>query len=187
MENRVFSPSQAPQADNRLLPVMWGIITGVIGCLFITFNFLVLIKHYMLFMAFNIIGFMLTVVLYWLAGTRQRKALGGYIDIKTAFRAIFIVILISSIMTTAYGLMYTIYIDPDAIANTKEATLQFMEGRNVPQEKLDEVAETIDEQAAASKKPGNLAYAFARSLIINSIFGLLCALIVKRQRPEYMQ
>lgn len=184
MESSVFPPQEEQKIKLSDIPLKWGIITGVIGCILITLNFTVIIKNYMAFLAFSFIIFVVTVILYGVAGAKQRKALGGYITLKQAFQAIFFVILISTIISTIYGIIYTKYIDPDVYVKVKEGTLAFMEKMKTPQDKIDKALEDFDKQKADGMKPANLLLSFAKSLVLYSIFGFICALIVKRKRPR---
>lgn len=184
MESSIFSQHEEQKIKLGDIPLKWGIITGVIGCILITLNFTVIIKNYMAFLAFSFITFVVTVVLYGIAGAKQRKAIGGYISLKQAFQAIFFVILISTTITTVYGIIYTKYIDPDVYVKVKEGTLSFMEKMKTPQDKIDKALEDFDKQRADGMKPANILLSFAKSLILYSIFGFVCALIVKRKRPK---
>jgi Na+/H+-dicarboxylate symporter len=112
--------------------------------------------------------------------------MGGYISIKEAFAAIFIAILISTIMTTIWGIVYARVIDPGLSLKIKESTLAFMESMKAPQEKLDQTAADIDKQIGDSIKPGALIYGYAKSLVITSIFGFICAAIVRRAPKQQM-
>ncbi|HTM65853.1 MAG TPA: DUF4199 domain-containing protein [Flavipsychrobacter sp.] len=186
MENSVLQPTNNENFNKFSIPVKWGIIIGIVGCILSTINLMFLVDIYYVFIIMNIVMFIVCVILYWLTGVQQRKAMGGYIDIKQAFQAIFIAILISSIITTIYGIIYTKVIDPGVVERIKAGTLGFMERMNAPDESIDEAAAKIDAQVLDSTKPGTLVLSFAKSLVITSIFGFICALIVRKKKPEYM-
>jgi hypothetical protein len=175
----------AEQPENRFaIPVRYGLITGFVSMFLTTVSFLYVLK--MSFIAFGIAGFLMflvPVILYGVAGARQRKAMGGYISIKDAFQAIFVVILISQLISAVYGLIYVKYIDPECMERMKESALAFFEKMKMPQASIDEQMKGIEEQVDGSLAPAKLLYSFAKSIVIHSIFGLICALIVKKQRP----
>ena len=187
MENSVSDTSGHPPSDfNRFsIPVKWGLIIGIMACILVTINFMFIISNYIAFLVFTFVMYVVTIVLYGVTGVQQRKAMGGYITFKEAFQAIFLAILISSIISSVYGVIYTKFIDPDVVDRIKEGTLSFMERMNVPEERLDQTAADMDKQFEDSTKPGRFIYAFAKSLIISSIFGFICALIVKKQKPVF--
>ena len=91
-------PATEKEAPARTgIPLRWGILTGFIIILLTTTNYTFLLKPdtYIYFIALGIVTFGVTVVMYGIAGLRQRTALGGYISLRQAFSAIFVVILIS--------------------------------------------------------------------------------------------
>lgn len=185
MEQPVFPAQEDMKVKLSDIPLKWGLIIGIVGCILTTLNFTVIIKNYTLFLVFSFITFVVNLVLLYITGLQQRKAMGGFINVKQAFRAIFFAILISTLITTIYGVVYTKVIDPDVFTKVKEGTLAFMERMKVPQEKIDEQMAKFDEQQKDSMKPGKLLFSYATSLVLYSIFGFICALIVKRKKPAH--
>jgi hypothetical protein len=194
-----MSNTEAAPFNRFSVPVKWGILVGVISIILTTVNFLFIIEYYPVFLSVVssliyiiliyiipiVLIYIISIVLYGVAGAQQRKAMGGYIDLKEAFQAIFIVILISSIISTIYGIVYVKLIDPSVMDVIKSNTLAFMERMNVPEEKLDQTAADFDREVAQGFKPGRLLYSFARQLVVQSIFGFICALIVRKKRPVF--
>jgi len=189
MSSPVFTaPGETPANFNRWdIPVKMGLLIGVIGVLLTTISYvLVMPASYIAFLVSTGVMFLVSIGLYYVTGVRQRKAMGGYINLKDAFAAIFVAILISTIITTIWGVVYAVVIDPQLPEKIKEGTLSFMEGMKAPQEKLDEQAAAIDKQFRDSLKPATLLYAYAKSLVITSIFGFICAAIVRRAPKQSM-
>src|SRR5688500_6069530 len=114
MENSVFEGTSQPTSDfNRFsIPVKWGLIIGILSCILATINFMFIINNYVAFLVFTFVMYVVTIILYGVTGVQQRKAMGGYITFKEAFQAIFLAILISTIITSVYGVIYTKFIDP---------------------------------------------------------------------------
>ena len=109
MENTVLENQygQEPGNFNRFaIPVRWGIIVGLMLCVLATIQFTFAVNSWFLFMSFWLISFIVSMVMYVIAGMQQRKAMGGYITFKDAFQAIFIVILISLAIYTLYTVIY---------------------------------------------------------------------------------
>ncbi len=183
-----MSQSETPAKETPVktgIPLKWGILTGFIAILLTTVNYTFLLSNYAVFIGFNFVIFGVTLVLYGIAGIQQRKALGGYITLREAFSAIFVVILISSLFSTIYGVLYVKVIDVHAIEKVKEGTVAFLERVNAPEEKIDEAVTAFETEAAESTKPARLLFSFAKQLVIQSIFGFICALIVRRKRPVF--
>lgn len=180
----LFQPQEQPVLENKFaIPVRYGFLVAFVSMFLTTVSFLYVLKWN--FIAFGVAGFLMflvPVILYGVAAARQRKAMGGYITMKEAFQAIFIVILISTIISAIYGLIYVKYIDPECMVRMKESATALFEKMNAPQANIEEQMKGIDKQIEGSTSPAKLLYATAKSIIINSIFGFICALIVKRER-----
>jgi len=185
METNTSSPSQTtPGKKSAAVGVKWGFIIGLVGCVITTLSFMVILpRSYATFLVMTFVSFVLTLVLLGFAAAEQRRAQGGFISLKEAFRVIFIAILIVVALNTAYGVLYAKVIDPDSVVRTKEATLSFMERMGTPQSQLDKQAADFDADAAKSTSPARLLMSAGVSVVFYSLFGLLVALIVRRKPP----
>ena len=189
MSSSAFANTSEPASGfNRWdIPVKMGLVIGLVSIIISVANYtFVMDKSYIAFLVVTGLTFLVTIFLYGLTGARQRKAMGGFISLKDAFSAIFVAILISTLISSVWGIIYAKWIDPNVTEKVKESTLAFMEGMKVPQEKLDSTAADLDKQLSESLKPGILIYNYAKSLVIMSIFGFICALIVKREPKQAM-
>lgn len=179
----IFDTQNGPQPgfDRNSIPLKFGLMSGFISMFATTICFLYFLKiNYLLFMVTMFLTFLIPVIFFIVTGVKQRKAMGGFIEVKDAFRAIFIVILISTIISSIYGLIYAKFIDPEAMTRVKENTLAFFERMNMPQEQIDEQMARMDKEIADSTSAGKLLYATAKNIVIQSIIGLICALIIKK-------
>lgn len=180
-------PTSEPQElESRFaIPIRYGLMAGFIAMFLTTVGFLYVLKaSYFGFLGVTLLlPFVSSIIIYILAGIKQRTAMGGYINIKDAFQAIFVVILISTIISSVYGVIYAKFIDPECMERMKEATLAFFEKAKMPQASIDEQMKKIDDQVNGSLSPGKLLYSFASSVVLQSIVGLICALIIKKERP----
>jgi hypothetical protein len=185
----VFETEGSAPFNKFAIAIRYGLMIGFISMFLTTVSFLYMLKlHFLAFSASGVLMFIIPVVLYWVAAAQQRKALGGFISMKDAFQVIFVVILISLAISTVYGLIYTKYIDPDCMVRMKESMLDFFERMgSMPQDSIDEQMKRMDETIASSTTPSMLFYSFAKSIILNSIFGFIVALIVKKERPAMTQ
>lgn len=187
--SEVFETETIEPASKYAIAIRYGLMVGFISMFLTTVSFLYMLKlHFLAFSASGVMMFVVPIIFYWIAASRQRKALGGFITMKEAFQVIFIVILISLAISTVYGLIYTKYIDPDCMVRMKEAMLDFFESMgSMPQDSIDEQMKRMDETIETSAKPSKLLYSFAQSIIIHSIFGFIVALIVKKERQAIPQ
>lgn len=170
------------------IPVKMGILIGLIVILIDTVNYkMALGSSMMAFYGLYFVSGLFAIIMYGVTGARQRKAMGGYINIKEAFQAIFIAILISTAIISVWGVIYVKWIDPDFMMRMKEQTISFMQRMNAPQEKVDEVSASIDKELKNSLTIGAVIYGYAKKLILYSIAGLICAAIVKKDPPAEMR
>lgn len=176
-----------PDFNKWDIPVKMGVLIGLLSILLSVINYMFLLpKNYIAFMVMSGVMFLAMIILYWFTGARQRKAMGGFITLKEAFSTIFVAILISSIISTIWGILYAKIIDPHVADKVKAGTLEFMQNMHAPQDKLDETAANLDKQFGESMKPSILLYSYAKGLVMLSIFGFICAFIVKRKPKEQM-
>lgn len=168
------------------IPVKFGIVTGLVMAVMATLNYQFFTGTYGIMMGFTVVSFIISMVLFYMTGVQQRKALGGFIDIKQAFSAIFVAILISLTIAFIYNFIYVKFIDPDVIDRISNTSVEFAEKMGAPQEKLDQIAEQIEQQKAEGQGIGKQLLGFLSQVVIYSIFGFIIAAIVKRRRPEHL-
>jgi len=174
-------------ADKFGIAIRYGLLTGFVSIFLYTVNYLYLLKAgYGYFLIVGMLSFFVTIAFYVIAATKQRKAMGGFIEIKDAFQVIFVVILISVIMKLIYEVIYVKYIDPGSVERTKEAFITFME-RFTKGQNSDEMRAKMEETSKGGMSVKAFIFQFCSSVIGNSIAGLLVALIVKRTRPTVFQ
>ena len=94
-----------------------------------------LLEPYSLYFSLFFVQFFLALVFYCIAGIQQRKAIGGYINFKDAFQAIFVVIVISYGFEQAWmysDVIYFTWTDPDFHGNNKGTDFSINENSGVP-------------------------------------------------------
>ncbi|PWK17891.1 DUF4199 domain-containing protein [Xanthomarina spongicola] len=110
----------------------------------------------------------------------------GFLSFKQAFSAYFITVAVGSFIATIIGIVIFTFVDPDAAQFLNEEILimtkEAMEGFGAPQE-------VIQEALLEAEKKNNFALveqlkAYVWRLLFYSIFGLIVALIVKKNNPE---
>jgi hypothetical protein len=167
------------------IPVKFGIIIGLIMAVISTISYQFFTESWLGMMGFMVVSFVIYMVLYFITGVQQRKAMGGYIDIKQAFSAIFVAIIISLVISFIYNFIYVKFIDPDVIDRISETSVSFAEKAGAPQEQLDKIAEQVEEQKASAQGIGKQLLGFLSSIVLYSIFGFIIAAIVRKKRPEH--
>jgi hypothetical protein len=130
------------------------------------------------------VGFVITIILFAQTGKMQRKEMGGYIDIKQAFQAIFVAALIVCIISSIYDFIYIKYIDPNMMDKIKESSIAMAEKWGAPQETLDNMEKQFDDENTL--KLSKQLQGLLTSIIFYGILSLICAAIVKKNKPEHI-
>ncbi len=188
MENAVFPVEQNnPDFNKNAIPVRMGIITALVSIVTLTCVNLFLVHNLFAYGTGIVIALIINILLLGYTGKQQRKAMGGYITIKEAFSAIFIAILILVGVGTVYSYIYLHFIDPDFAIKMKETSLAFAERMGANQSALDEAAKKSDESIQKSTSISTQMISVAWGIVMYSIFGFICAAIVKKDRPQAMR
>lgn len=145
------------------------------------------VASYFIHYAARFLVYVFYMILVGVFAARIRKANGGYIEFSELFGATFVMLLVGGIIAFVYNYVYIAYIDPDFSMKMKEATLSMMERQNLPEEQLDKVSTTFDEQIAKSKKFnfGDNIFALLGSIILDTLIGLIPVAILKKPRPLF--
>lgn len=134
-----------------------------------------------------LIPFAIVIILGLLAIGTAKKAMDGFISFKEGFTTFFIMIALGTLIATIVNILIFNIVAPEFKETVKEIqitkTTEMMESFNVPYEQIDEAIEKLKEDDQFSIPKQMLSYVMG--LAIYSIFGLLLALILKRNNPEF--
>src|SRR5688572_7448596 len=109
----------------------WGMIIGVVYCIFLFLRYSQGEKNPMMFGLWTFIGFATVLVLLLISGLKRRKALSGYIELRDAFQTMFMAVLGFEFLYMAFNFLYLKFINPDFFPNFKIAMENFLEQNNV--------------------------------------------------------
>lgn len=168
------------------IPVRMGLIITLIKVIINTIGYQFFAGKWGMSMMFMLISLAIMFVLLVQTGKMQRKALGGYIDIKQAFQAIFVAALIVCVITSIYDVIYIQYINPDMMDKIKESSIATAEKWGAPQETLDQMEKQFDEQSAGKLNIGKQFMSLLGNIVIYGIFSFICAAIAKKNKPAHM-
>ncbi|MBI2271222.1 MAG: DUF4199 domain-containing protein [Bacteroidetes bacterium] len=167
--------------------IKYGLIAGFIGILLQAFTYLMGVQ----FMATWWVGILILVAIitmYVILSLRIRKDMGGYITFKDAFIKTFVMCIIAGTISTLFGLLLYHVIDPelpDKLQNAiMEKTMTMMENMGAPQEKIDEVAEQLQE-AGNNFSVGAQIKNYFVGILFGAIFALIMGAIIKKARPVF--
>ncbi len=184
MSNRNEHPENV---DINAIPIKWGIITTLVSVILFTLVYMFMIDNLIMFGITSIAIMAVPIVFFGIAAAQQRKAFGGFIELKDAFRAIFIVIVISSVVYNLYTIAYTEFIDPQYMDKIKNSMLTFADKTNMEQSQLDKMLSDFDSKTEQQGAMGARFLGILIQIIVYSIFGFIIAAIVKKKRPELGQ
>lgn len=134
----------------------------------------------------GLLFFVIAIVVGVMASLKARKLLGGFISFKDAFASFFITMVVSTLIGTLVSIAIFTFIDPDAAQHLNEKILvmtkETMERFGAPQESIVEAIEEARKKDNFSVQ--SQAVGMLWRFLIYAIFGLIVALIVKKNDPE---
>ena len=168
------------------MAAMYGLLLGIITVVLSTCGNM-MVNNFIGFYATQVLAFIISVVMLGVFAARIRKANGGYITFKEVFGVVIVMVFIACFISLVYNIIYLKYIDPGFMDKVKASTIHFMEGKNIPDEQIDEAVKKFDKQMAESKNfnIGKTILAYFESCIFYCLFGLIVCAIVKKNKPVF--
>jgi hypothetical protein len=163
--------------------VKWGLIISVVYCLFLYLRYDIGENNMLLFGVLAFVGFVLVLVLLLVSGFNLRKKLGGYIELKEAFKALFYAVLIFELAYAVFNFIYLKYINPDFFYNLKDATEKMLIETKQPQSDIDKMLNSIDVDAPQKMNFFDVLKTYLLWVAITGAIAFLMALIIKRKSP----
>ena len=170
------------QISRSTIGLRFGLLTGLLYMVVLFIRY----KHFasspVSFGLFTLVSYIIILMMFLFTGIARKKELGGYGEYRDIFTSIFIAILIAELFYVVFNLIYFKYIDPAFWDNFKTNTLTYLQ-------KLHSTDAQIDEQMKGFKdmgqqtKPTGLIKGYGFGVIIDSVFGLIFALILRRRKP----
>jgi hypothetical protein len=120
--------------------------------------------------------------MYLLTAIARKKELAGYADLKEIFSSVFIVILIAELSYIIFHLIYLKIVDPFFWQNFQASTLTKLKMAHLPEEQIQQQMKSFKDMEIQSEA-GNLIKGYGISVVIDSIFGLIFAIILRKQNP----
>lgn len=162
--------------------VRYGLITGFIYIVLLFLRYHFTASNPIFFGLLAIVSYVVILVLFLFTGIMRKKQLGGSAEMKVIFQAIFITILITELCYVLFNWVYFKFIDPTFWEKLRAASLDIIEKAKLPQDQIDEKMKSfkdVDQQT----KPLGLIKGYGTSVVVDSIFGLLFASILRTKKP----
>ena len=131
---------------------------------------------------FNIIIFIIVIIVGIISISKSKKSLDGIISFKECFTSWFITIALGVFISSVVTFLIFGIIDPETAETLKqnsiEATINLMEGFGTPVEVIAETVDKLEQQDNFSLETTLLNTAIF--IVILSVIGLIASLIMKR-------
>ena len=167
------------------LGITYGAISGLVSVVLTLVFYLGGVKWFTNPIAYA--AFAIPIIFAVVAGLKQKKMNGGYLEFKEALKVVFTTFVIAALIGTVFNYVLFNIIDvPFREALTQEIAMtsqKFMQRFNVPQEEIDKQVEKILKGNSFSL--GTMLLNFAYGCIFWFIVSLIIAAIIKKKRPEF--
>lgn len=164
-------------------PLKMGIIIGLVYCVFIFIENQFFYANPIQFGVAKVIGYLFIIAGYFFTGYLSKKELGGYIRFQECLKSMLVAIVIAELIYLFFGMLYIKVIDPTFIDKMKVAYLDFFEKAKMPEDQINSQMERFNE--AGKITVWNLVQAYGFSIVIDAVFALIFAAILKRPRPSF--
>lgn len=123
---------------------------------------------------------------------RLRKINGGYWGYRQALENIFIVLVVSVVISTVGTHLFNVavpQVQQDLLENSMEINIEQLEAFGMDNETLDTMVDAIEEQKeqVGSFSLGQIFQGIMISTILSFVFALILAAIFKKEKPIFIQ
>lgn len=165
--------------------IKWGIIIGAVYCVMLFIRYSTGDTNPIMLAVWSFIGYAVVLGLLTYSGILLRKNVGGYIDLKEAFKILFLSVLLFELFYTIFNFIYLKYIDPQFFETLKAATRVLLEQTDQSQDKIDEMLSKMDTDAASNQNIGNAMKSYLFSIMMSGIFAMIISLIIRKNKPAF--
>jgi hypothetical protein len=169
--------------------IRWGLIIGITYAVLVFLRYRFGTNNVMLFSILTFFGFVITIGFLFFSGWKLRQQNGGWIEMREAFKAMFIAVLIFEAFFMGMTLLYLKYIDPNFFEKLRESTETMLLTANTPQGDIDNMLNNMDQLQTQYNQINFFDFlkTYLYSVGITGLFALLFAFILKRKPPVFHQ
>ncbi len=183
-------------AIDKKKSIIYGVILGIISFI-LGLIVLFIVKDLNSFWGVMSMSFIVNtgvfVIIAALFAFALRKANGGYWNFSIALKSIFMMLAISTIISTIGTQLYVNFVNPTlqekVVTHTINVTIEYMEKNNVPDEVIDSKIAELEKQVDSIGKItlGQIFKGLAITLMFQFVFALLLSALTKRERLTIRQ
>lgn len=185
MEDQQTTEAGAPSLVNHALK--HGMILGAISVVIVVLCYVV---DFSIMVSFKFLALMLVIGLGYViyAGINFRSEGDGFLSYGKAFQHGLMVLAISGVVGTIFGMILYHVVDPDLSNRMTDAiirnTEEMMAGFGAPQESIDKAIEEMRTDMPNQFTIGGQALTFLKSMIWYAIIAAITSLFVRKNQPE---
>lgn len=164
-----------------------GLVIGLIYVLLLWIKFTFLSFSPFAFYLGSFLTYFLVLACLAVLAHRHRQKLGGYAEIRELFQPLFIAVIVLEVMYVLFTYFYLNQINPTFFNDFYVVTEQFVKDKNMDPERIKNQLNIVRDQAAASKDFWGLVKSILpRWIVIDSIFAIMIALLLRKKSPEQL-
>ncbi|MBK8055076.1 MAG: DUF4199 domain-containing protein [Saprospiraceae bacterium] len=131
-----------------------------------------------------LLGFVIMIVLFYLAGKAEREANGGVLSYGQALKTTFLTGLTGTVISTLFSIILIQLIDPSLVEKLAEISVEtarsMMEKFGMPEDQMAAALEKAEEEAANAFTPGKMLLQIVYGSIFVLIFAAIVSIFVKK-------
>lgn len=164
-------------------PIKLGIIIGLLYCLLIFVENQFFYKNPLQFSLLKTFFYFIIIAGIFYTGYLSKKQMGGYITFQECLKAMLVAIAIAELFYLVFSTIYIKYIEPGFFIKMKTAWRQFFVSNNIPEDQINNTLKKFDE--AQTITVWGLIQSYGFSIIIDAVFAVIFAAILKKQKTVY--
>jgi len=169
-------------SSKYIIGIRFGLLTGAIYILLLFVRYHFSSSNPIFIVVFATISYLIILLFFLVTGIARKKELGGFAETREIFQSIFIAILITELFYVLFNLIYFRFIDPAFWDHFRSTTLAFMEKAGLTQDEIDEKMKSFKD-AGQQTSPLGLLKGYGTSVVVDSIFGLIFAALLRKKKP----
>jgi Protein of unknown function (DUF4199) len=171
------------QISRNTIGWRYGLYTGILYAFVLFLRYKVFASTPVSFGLFTLVSYIVILLMFLLTGIARKKELGGYGEYRDIFTSIFIAILIAELFYLVFNLIYFKFIDPAFWENFKSNTLAYIRSLHYTDAQIEQEMKGFKDMGQQTS-PGGLIKGYGFGVVIDSVFGLIFALILRRKKPD---
>jgi hypothetical protein len=165
--------------------VKWGIIIGIVYCVFLGLRYSLGERNIMAYTIIAFLGFIVVMILLLVSGFGMRRKLGGTMELKEAFKVMFVAVLVFEFFFALFNFIYLKYVNPDFFVHFRDATEDFLQQAKQPQADIDRAIKSIDVDGPRRSNLFDLLKGYLFWVAISGALAFLFALIVRKKKDPF--